>query len=488
MTSASTWLVSADRDADWSGIRATVAGLGGSGFAAADALMRVGAHVTVIESRSLDGDALLSKRADVLATLGADVQGAVDNPGHESVDCDLLIPSPGLRPDHPWIASGRAETVWSGEQLAWQLRPEGVPWLTVTGTNGKTTTTQLTDAILRADGRHSLAAGNIGLPMAEAVFVEPTPELFVVELSSFQLHFTTSIAAHSAALLNVATDHVDWHGSFDGYVADKATIYESTRVAIVYNHDDPTTEQLAEQADVVEGCRAIGFTLGVPGRAMVGVVDGVLVDRAFIAERASHAVEVIPTADLPDDSPAMVANTLAATALSRSVGVSLEAVREAATGFSADDHRGRLVDTVGGVRFVDNSKATNAHAADAALSAVEAAPGVPTVVWIGGGLAKGGTFDDLVKRHGAQLRTVITIGADGPLIAQAVRRHAPQVPVIEVPSLETEPMVRAVDAAAAAAQPDDVVLLAPACASQDQFTDYQARGRAFALAVSRLRR
>ncbi|MFL6179699.1 MAG: UDP-N-acetylmuramoyl-L-alanine--D-glutamate ligase [Actinomycetes bacterium] len=476
----SNWLSTADRFADWSAVSATVAGLGSSGFAAADALLRVGAHVEVIDAETPLEGVVRSRRAEILDALGARVRLGVSD--DVVIGGDLLVPSPGLRPNHPWIASTQASTTWSGEQLAWQLRPPAVPWLTVTGTNGKTTTVQMVDSMLRHNGQASLAAGNIGLPLAEAIFVEPTPEVFVVELSSFQLHFTSGVSAHSAALLNLAPDHVDWHGSYDAYVEDKARIFNRTQQTIVYNHDDAKVERLAEAADVVEGCRAVGFTLGVPKRSMMGVVDGVLVDRAFGAERATHALELVAAEALSSDAPHLVADTLAAAALARSYGVSIDAVRQAAAGFTMADHRGETVAVASGVRYVDNSKATNVHAADVALSAE------PNVVWIAGGLAKGGRFDGLFRDHRERLRAVVLIGADQLLLAEAARRHAPDVPLIAIPAGETEPMEHAVRAAAAAAQPGDVVLLAPACASMDQFTDYRARGRAFAEAVARLQR
>jgi UDP-N-acetylmuramoylalanine--D-glutamate ligase len=473
-------LSTADRFADWSGVTATVAGLGGAGFAAADALLRVGATVTVIDRVSLSSGAALTQRAQVLDALGAQVQlGVADE---FQVVGDLFVPSPGLPPGHPWVSRSQASTTWSGEQLAWQLRPPGVPWLTVTGTNGKTTTVQLVDDMLNRAGFASLAAGNIGRPMAEAIFVEPTPDVFVVELSSFQLHFTPDISAHTAALLNIAPDHVDWHGSVERYVADKARIYHGAERAIIYNLDDPRTEQLAEAADVRDGCRAIGFTMGVPARAMVGIVDGVIVDRAFIAERATHAVEIVPTAALPGDWPGFVSNVTAATAIARSFGVGVSAVADAATSFQVDAHRGETVATVSGVRYIDNSKATNAAAADVALSSQE------TAVWIAGGLAKGGEFDDIFRAHRSRLRALVLIGSDQDLLADAARRHAPDVPVIAVPYGETDPMDHAVRAAAGVARPGDAVLLAPACASMDQFADYRARGRAFVAAVARLRR
>lgn len=475
------WLKTADRNADWSGVRACVAGLGASGFAAADALLRVGASVQIVESAPASSTGVTAERAQILQTLGAEVRMGV--PGDEQLAADLLVPSPGIPPHHRWIARARAKAIWSGEQLAWNLRPPGVPWLTVTGTNGKTTTVQLLADMLTAAGHRALAVGNIGVPVVEAVFADPQPDVLVVELSSFQLHFTHAVSAHSSALLNIAEDHLDWHGSLDEYIADKARIYDRTQRTIVYNRDDPVTEDLAERAEVVEGCRAVGVTLGVPARSMLGVVDDVLVDRAFVADRASRAVEICSVEDLPLRGSHNIHNMLFAAALARSFGASIPAIRDAAIGFTMDEHRGQVVDVVGEIVFVDNSKATNVHAATVALGAASG-----PVVWIAGGLAKGGSFDSLVQTNRGRLRAVVLLGADRGVIAEALGRHAPEVPVFEVPDGDTDPMTHAVRAAVAVAQPHDTVLLAPACASMDQFHDYHARGRAFRSAVAVLRR
>lgn len=480
-SAVSQWLETAGRVDDWSAVRACVAGLGKSGFAAADALLRVGAQVEIVEAAAAGHSEMVDERAQILTTLGATVQLGAD--ARTRIEADLFVPSPGIAPRHGWITGAIARTVWSGEQLAWNLRDPSVPWLTLTGTNGKTTTTQMLDAMLRAAGHHSLAVGNIGVPLAEAIFAEPQPDVLAVELSSFQLHFVASISAHSAALLNIADDHIDWHGSMQTYVADKARIYHCTQRTIVYNHDDAVTERLAEAADVVDGCRAVGITLGIPGQAMLGLVDGVLVDRAYGGDRATHAIEIVSAADLPAPGSHNVLNVLAAAALARSFGVSVDRVRAGALGFELDAHRGQLVATIDGIGFVDNSKATNVLAADVALGAVDG-----DAVWIAGGLAKGGTFDDIVRRNRERLRGAVLIGSDRALIADALRRHAPEVPVIEVPDGETDPMDHAVRAALSLAQPYDTVLLAPACASMDQFSDYRARGRAFGSAVARLRR
>jgi UDP-N-acetylmuramoylalanine--D-glutamate ligase len=355
----------------------------------------------------------------------------------------------------------------------------------VTGTNGKTTTVQMLDAILRAAGLRSVAAGNVGLPITEAV-MDPDPyDAIVVELSSFQLHYTDSMAAESAAVLNVAEDHLDWYddlGGMAGYAADKGRVYRGVSRACVYNVADETTRRLVEEADVVEGARAIGFTLGMPDVGMLGVVEDILVDRAFIAERATSAAELCQVGDLASPAPHFVANALAAAALARAHGVSQAAVRDGLRAFRPGGHRISVVAERGGVTWVDDSKATNPHAARSSLLAYD------PVVWVAGGLAKGATFDELVQTVRGRLRGVVLTGRDRDVIAQALARHAPDVPVVTAGTGETgvDVMRQVVAAAAGLAQPGDTVLLAPGCASMDQFRDYAARGDAFAAAVQEL--
>jgi UDP-N-acetylmuramoylalanine--D-glutamate ligase len=249
----------------------------------------------------------------------------------------------------------------------------------------------------------------------------------------------------------------------------------------VYNVADPVTEQLVRDADVVEGARAIGFTLGTPGVGMVGVVDDVLADRAFVEEREISAAELGTLADLASPAPHFVADALAAAALARSAGVPPVAVRDGLRAFVPDGHRIAEVATIGTVRYVDDSKATNPHAAASSLQAYE------HVVWVAGGLAKGASFDDLVATVAGRLRGVVLLGRDRAVIAGALSRHAPDVPVIEVEGGDTSVMDRVVGAAADLAQPGDTVLLAPGCASMDMFANYGARGDAFAESVRRLR-
>ncbi|MDF1703432.1 MAG: UDP-N-acetylmuramoyl-L-alanine--D-glutamate ligase [Aeromicrobium sp.] len=472
-----------DRETSWSGVRAVVAGLGASGYAAADTLQHLLADVVVIDHAVPEG--AQREKATLLEILGVDVRMG-PGAGVDLDDVDLVVTSPGWSPANPLFreAAERGIPVWGEVELAWRLRgPDAAPWLAVTGTNGKTTTVQMLDEILRAEGLRSAAVGNVGRPVLEAV-MDPEPyDVLAVELSSYQLHWSESLSCEASVVLNVEPDHLDWHGTEAAYAAAKGRIYENARVACVYNVDDPTTEHLVTEADVVEGCRAIGFTLGTPGPSMIGLVEDVIADRAFVEDRHTSAAELGTLADLERDgvpaAPHVVADALAAAALARAHGVSQRAVRDGLRGFRLDAHRMALVADAEGVRWIDDSKATNVSAARAALPAAE--PGG----WIAGGRAQGAPFDELVLDVRDRLRGVVLVGRDRPLIAEALRRHAPEVPWLEVDTGETDLMDAVVVAAASFARQGDTVLLAPACASMDQFRSYAHRGEAFAAAVRR---
>lgn len=475
--------------ADWNGIRVVVAGLGVSGFAAADALHERGARVVAVDGGDPAVNTALGERARILDILGVDVRLGPEHvsgvPAGELPD--LVITSPGWRPDQPLLvaAAQAGMPVWGEVELAWRMRPEvgPAPWLTITGTNGKTTTVEMLASMLRAAGLRATAAGNVGTPILEAVLHPEPYDVIAVELSSFQLHWSHSLEPYSSACLNVAPDHLDWHGSLEEYQRAKGKVYARTKVACVYNVQDPVTEQLVRDAEVQDGCRAIGFTLGTPSLSMVGVVDDILADRAFVEQRKTSAAELATLDDVRGSAatlaPHNLANALAAAALARSYGVAPLAVRDGLRAFIPDPHRIADCGEVDGVRYVDDSKATNPHAAAASLHAFE------HVVWIAGGLLKGADVDDLVRDAVGQLRAVVLIGADRARLAEALARHAPDVPVVEVSSTDTDVMETVVARAAELAQPGDVVLLAPAAASMDMFPNYGARGDAFAAAVAR---
>jgi UDP-N-acetylmuramoylalanine--D-glutamate ligase len=470
------------RGDSWEQVRAVVVGIGVSGFAAADTLQHLGAHVTVLAESATEQQ---QEKAHLLEILGVDVRIGAGATARLPEHTDLVVTSPGVPPTAPLIAAALTADVpvWGEVELAWRLRDPEHPgrWLCLTGTNGKTTTVQMLQSVLQAAGTRSIACGNVGLPIVEAV-MDPEPyDAYAVELSSFQLHYTHTMAAESAAVLNVAEDHLDWYASMADYAADKGRIYQRVRRACVYNVADPVTEQLVRDADVADGARAVGFTRGVPDVGMLGVVDDVLADRAFLEERTTSALELCTVADLASDAPHFVANALAAAALARSVDVPPAAVRAGLASFAPDGHRIAEVATIDWVRWIDDSKATNPHAAAASLAAYD------PVVWIAGGLAKGASFDDLVRAVRDRLRGVVLLGRDRQVIATALSRHAPDVRVIEVEDRETSAMDRVVAAAAELARPGDTVLLAPGCASMDMFTNYSARGDAFAESVHRLR-
>ncbi len=479
------------RDADWSGLRVLVAGLGISGFAAADALAERGARVLVVDRSIPSAGTVAFERARILEVLDVEVRTGPQSVAAlpADLDVDVVVTSPGWRPDQPLLAqaSARGLPVWGEVELAWRMRAAhgAAPWLTITGTNGKTTTVQMLATILRAAGLRACSAGNVGTPIIEAVLHPQPYDVIAVELSSFQLHWSDSISPLASVCLNIAPDHLDWHGSAEAYEQAKGKVYSRTQVACVYNVDDPATERLVEEAEVVEGARAIGFTLGTPAPSMLGLVDDVLADRAFVEDRRHRAAELATVADLsggrPSVPPHVIANALAAAALARAYGVPPRAVRDGLRRFVPEPHRAAELEPVAGVRYVDDSKATNPHAAGASLAAYG------SVVWIGGGLLKGADVDPLVAAVAGRLRGVVLLGADRALIAQSLARHAPEVPVVDLPDTDTGAMDRAVRAAAGLALEGDVVLLAPAAASLDMFADYGARGDAFAAAVERLR-
>ncbi|MDT7793014.1 MAG: UDP-N-acetylmuramoylalanine--D-glutamate ligase [Mycobacterium sp.] len=409
------------------------------------------------------------------------------NAADRIADYDLVVTSPGLPPTAPVLAAAAAAGVpiWGDVELAWQLDNSGRygpprRWLVVTGTNGKTTTTSMLHAMLVAAGRRALLCGNIGDPVLDVL--DQQADLLAVELSSFQLHWAPSLRPEAGVVLNVAEDHLDWHGTMDAYARDKARALDG-RVAVVGLDDPVASGLLAGAAAKVR----VGFRLGEPGQGELGVHDGLLVDNAF-----GEQLALVEAASIPVAGPVGVLDALAAAALARAVDVPPQAIAEALAAFRVGRHRAEVVDVVDGVTYVDDSKATNPHAAQASITAY------PRVVWIAGGLLKGASVDELVAAVGNRLVGAVLIGRDKTLIRDALSRHAPDVPVVEVVTGEdsgvqgeiedsvTRLMTAVVDAARGLAGPGDTVLLAPAGASFDQFSSYGQRGDAFASAVAAL--
>lgn len=472
---------------DWSGLRVAVLGLGVTGFSVADTLVELRSRVRVIHGAP-DAD-----RERLLDVIGAERYDAEDTEAQladlRAFDPELVVVSPGYRPDHPlteW-ARERGVPVWGDIELGWRLRdktPRVADWICITGTNGKTTTTQLTAHMLQAAGLRVTPAGNIGTPILDALRDPQGYDVIVVELSSFQLERLGEISPFASACLNFADDHLDWHGSPEAYWAAKARVYEHTQIACVYNRQDLQTERMIEEADVIEGARAISFGIDTPPPSGFGIVDGILVDRGFHAERHQEAFELVTLEELGDRGlaqPHMVQNILAASALARARGAEPGEIASAILSFKPDQHRAEQLGDVAGVAYVDDSKATNAHAAAASLRAYE------NVVWVLGGLLKGVDIDALVSAHAARLRGAVVIGVEREAVLTALARHLGDKPVVEITEESGDPvMTAAVAAAAAMAEPGDTVLLSPAAASMDQFTDYAARGMSFQAAVRAL--
>jgi len=439
-----------------------VAGAAVAGAAVTRVLLAAGADVFLADQQE-------GERTAELERLGARFVGlpTLVPPGVSTV-----VASPGWRPDHPLLVAALAAGIdVIGEvEFAWQLRDPGVPWLAVTGTNGKTTTVLMLESILRAAGLRTVAAGNVGLPLAEVI---GTPyDVLAVELGSPQLHGAPSLRPLAGTVLNVAPDHIDWHGSFEAYAAAKARVYAGATAVV--NLDDDWSVRLSAAS-----LSTVGFTLSAPPEGSLGVVDGVLLDRAHGAGGGA-GVALADVADIPVPGQHNVANALAAAALARAYGVEPAAVSAGLREFRPAPHRNALVSTVDGVAYVDDSKATNPHAAAASLSAYR------RVVWIAGGLLKGVAVDEFVASIRDRLSAVVLLGADRQLLVEALARHAPDVPVTEVTRTDNGAMDEVVTLAAGLATAGDTVLLAPAAASWDMFDDYSHRGRAFADAVARL--
>lgn len=466
--------------ADWRDLKVVVLGLGVSGFSVADTLAELGAEVLVVAKKA---EPELVDILDVLGVRHITGDQVTSDLPQEVKDFlpELIVTSPGVRPEHELLAwaNERNIPVWVDIELAWRVRDKTnkvADWIAVTGTNGKTTTVQMVESMLIAGGKRAIACGNIGTPILDAIRDPLGFDVLVVELSSFQLHFLCHIEPFSSAVLNLADDHIDWHGSFEAYSDAKAKIYENTRVACVYNLSDSATEKMVENADVIEGARAIGFGTGLPARSQVGFVEDILCDRAFLDDRGNSALEIATLDDLAQIgvlTPHLMANAAAATALARSYGVAPEDIRTALRNFKLDAHRIELIAERDGISFIDDSKATNPHAAAASLNSFE------NIIWIVGGLLKGVDISDLVAKYSKRLKAAVVIGADRQPVLEALASYAGGVEVKEISDQENV-MHDAVAAALKLAKAGDTVLLAPAAASMDQFKDYEDRGKQFA--------
>ena len=465
---------------DMSGKTAIVAGLGVSGQSMMEVLGSRAEKVLGVDEKKPDADL-----------------HSFDHIDWDHVD--LVMTSPVFNPRTPFIleAQRRGIPVMSEVELAWQLRVDcdatGHPaqWIGITGTNGKTSTTEMTSEMLTACGLTAPAVGNIGKAVSHAA-VDPANDVLCVELSSFQLHFTDSLELDCAAITNIADDHLDWHGGRENYAADKSKVFHNAKRAIVYNAQDAKVSELAAEAQTAEGCRKVGFTLEAPQAGQIGIEDGWIVDRSGVAGgTVGESVRLAAITDFthlaePDGSlyPHLVADALTALALVLGLGADRDTALKALTSFKPGGHR---IETVaeaavegGSVRFVDDSKATNGHAARASLSSFPA----KSVIWIAGGLAKGSRFEDLVKDQAHTIKAAVIIGKDQQPMIEAFASQAPDIPVTIIdPEDNDTVMDRAVEACGTYAAAGDIVLMAPACASMDQFKSYADRGNRFAAAA-----
>jgi UDP-N-acetylmuramoylalanine--D-glutamate ligase len=462
----------------WSGLKAVVLGLGKSGFSVVDTLVELSVETVAIAKQVDPQTKDLAEVIGARVILGDDA-GQLANVGFEP---DFVVVSPGFPPSQELVQAFQAKDIplISDIDLAWRLRDKTskvADWITVTGTNGKTTTTELTAHMLRAGGFRAVACGNIGNPILDMIRDPEGFDYLVVELSSFQLHYSHSLEAVASAFLNFAEDHIDWHGSLESYFTAKSKIFTHTQRAIVFNEEDRRTFEAAEAAEVIEGARGVSFTLGIPAKSMIGYVEEFLVDRAFLEERAEAALEIASDDDLKEVGELTLQlkqNVAAATALVRAVDLNPSVIKHAISTFRLAPHRVQFVAEKDGVKFIDDSKATNAHAAKGSLASFD------SVIWIVGGLLKGVDISPLVVASAKKLKAAVVIGAD---TSELERLFSEKLPDLPLRVMTGKPMSQAVMVATELASSGDTVLLAPAAASMDQYRDYADRGEQFQKAV-----
>jgi len=432
-----------------------VIGAGVTGMACHTALVDFGAN---------------SKLFDEKVKAGADVINQIPS------NIELAVVSPGWREDHPVISQLRSDGVeiLSEIDFAWQVKQVLAPsqkWIALTGTNGKTTTIKMVESIFKAAKINGAACGNVGETVISSVCAKKPLDFLAIELSSFQIHWSNLPEYESVAVLNIAEDHIDWHGSFEAYAQAKLKLLKHSS-KVILNKSDP------ELARRTSSDAIMWFSLDTPNSGELGVVENLLIDRAFSAS-PNQANEIAELVDITPTVPHNVLNALAAAALALSIGIKYEDIKIGLKNFSPDHHRMELVLSKNEINWIDDSKATNPHAAAASLLSNF------KVIWIAGGLAKGASMGELVKRCASRIKAVILIGEDRELIARAVEEHLPKIELVRVDQKSDAKtlMNDVVSAAIKLAQPGDTVLLAPACASMDQFDSYVQRGQLFSQAV-----
>ena len=438
-----------------SGKKCLVIGAGVTGKAVASALSGFQATAILFDENPKSHEGVVSKIPDGI---------------------DLAIVSPGWRMDHPVFEKLKKSGVeiLSEIDFAWLVKQVVAPkqkWVGLTGTNGKTTTIKMVETIFKSANINGAACGNVGQTVIESVLNQKRFDFLALELSSFQIQWSQYPEYESVALLNIAEDHIDWHGSFDNYAKAKLKLINQSRKAIANKSDKELATRIKDQS-------VTWFSLDTPKPGELGLVENLLIDRAF-SPTPAEANEISEIVDITPTVPHNVLNALAAAALCLSIGITYESIKAGLQNFSTDHHRMEVVLNKDEITWVDDSKATNPHAAIASLQSYF------NVIWIAGGLAKGASMDELVIRTAERIKSVILIGQDREIIAQAFTKHAPTIELIRVDQISDakQLMVEVVDKAKSIAKAGDTVLLAPACASMDQFDSYVQRGQLFSQAV-----
>lgn len=419
---------------------------------------------------------------DFLTTrgIGADLFDERSPSGKRSVESkfDLAIVSPGWRWDNPILSSLRANgcELLSEIDFSWLVKEEIAPnqkWIALTGTNGKTTTIQMVQSIFDYSSITGVACGNVGDPVISVLASGENYDFLALELSSFQLEWSHLPRYEAVALLNIAPDHIDWHGSFDSYALAKVKLLEASKVAIINGEDSESVIRSTSWQG-----KKIFYFLDTPQVGELGLVENLLLDRAF-TEDPGQAIDFAELSDIRPSVPHNVANAMAAAGLALAIGITHEEIRSGLRNFTLDRHRLELVLDRDGITWINDSKATNPHAAAAALMSHLSS------IWIAGGLAKGAVMGPLIKRCALRIKVAILIGQDAAIIATALSKYAPQIPYFILPySGDSQELMRdVVSKAKELAASGDTVLLAPACASMDQFADYADRGEKFITAI-----
>jgi UDP-N-acetylmuramoylalanine--D-glutamate ligase len=438
-----------------SGKSCLVIGAGVTGRAVHEALLKFGALSKIFDEK-------VSGKNDVINELPTGIE--------------LAIVSPGWKMDHPAILNLKsAGTKVIGEiDFAWQVKQVLAPnqkWIALTGTNGKTTTIKMIESIFQAAKVNGVACGNVGQTVIASVCAEKPFEYLAIELSSFQIQWSELPRYQSVAVLNIAEDHIDWHGSFEEYAAAKLKLLKQADKSFINKSDPELVKRVGRET-------VIWFSLETPNPNELGLVENLLIDRTF-SPTPSQANEIAELVDITPTAPHNVLNALAASALVLSIGINYEAIKLGLRNFSPDHHRMELVLSKNEINWIDDSKATNPHAAAASLLSYF------QIIWIAGGLAKGASMDELVSRCAKRIKSVILIGQDRELISDAFAKFSPTTEIVRVDQTtdSKQLMNDVVMQAIKLAKPGDTVLLAPACASMDQFDSYVERGQLFAQAV-----